>query len=136
MATLDRDGGLDRNVGGDGRMTPPRRCALYGRVSTTDQVEKYGLSSQMTELRALAARRGYTIIGEFLDDGWSGATLERPKLTALRAVVRQRGVDVILAHASDRLARDLGDLLLLRVELRQASVALEYVTHAPDETPE
>ena len=115
---------------------PPLRCALYARVSTDEQAERYGLSSQLTELRALADRRGYAVVGEFIDDGWSGATLDRPRLTALRTLVRARGTDVILAHASDRLARDLGDLLVLRVEIRQAAARIEYVSHSPDETPE
>jgi site-specific DNA recombinase len=112
------------------------RCALYARVSSEEQAERYGLSSQLRELRELAHRRGYAIVHEFVDDGWSGATLDRPQLTTLRSMVRARGVDVVLAHASDRLARDLGDLLVLRVEFRQAAARLEYVSHAPDDTPE
>src|SRR5262245_58733316 len=136
MAAVGRDARLARHARGDGRMTPPLRCALYTRVSTDEQAERYGLSSQLTELRALATRRAYAIVGEFVDDGWSGATLDRPKLTALRSLLRARGLDVILVHASDRLARDLGDLLVLRVEVRRAAARIEYVSHSPDETPE
>src|SRR5262245_875487 len=133
MATLDRGARLARNAGSDGRMTTPDRCALYGRVSL-EEGEKYGLSSQMSELRALAARRGYTIIGEFCDDGWSGAILERPQLTALRALVRGHEVDVVLAHTTDRISRELVHLLLVTDEVRRLGARLEYVTHTPDDT--
>src|SRR5262245_13132066 len=136
MATPDhrlRVVGVDRRAG---RMTSPLRAALYARVSTDLQTEKFGLPSQLRELRALATRRGYTVIGEFVDDGYSGALLERPQLTVLRDLVRDRGVDVVLAHSSDRLSRELVHLLLLSDELRRAGVQLEYVSHLPDATPE
>jgi site-specific DNA recombinase len=116
-------------------MSTPDRCALYGRVSL-EEGEKYGLSSQMSELRTLAARRGYTIVGEFCDDGWSGAILERPQLTALRALVRSHEVDVVLAHTTDRISRELVHLLLVTDEVRRLGARLEYVTHTPDDTAE
>jgi site-specific DNA recombinase len=60
------------------------RAALYARVSTEEQAERYGLASQVTELRVLAQRKGYEIAIELTDDGVSGATLDRPALTRLR----------------------------------------------------
>ena len=65
------------------------RAALYARVSTEEQTEKYGLSSQLTELRALAQRRGHEITAEFIDDGISGAELDRPALSRLRGTRRR-----------------------------------------------
>jgi site-specific DNA recombinase len=118
-------------------MTAPVRAALYARVSTDEQAERgYGLASQLTELRALAARRGYTVTVELIDDGWSGGTLDRPRLTALRELVRSRDVDVVLAHNNDRLSRDLVHQLLIIDELRRAGVKLEYCTHTVDDSAE
>src|SRR5262245_46701220 len=108
-------------------------AVLYARVSTDEQADHgYGLQSQLRELRALAKERGYTIGAEYVDDGWSGALLDRPKLDALRQVIRDRGADVVLAHAPDRLARDLMHLLVLRNEMRKAGVKLEYSSYTPD----
>src|SRR5438445_5079467 len=60
------------------RATPPGglqvRAALYARVSTEEQAERYGLTSQVSELRELAQRKGYEIVAELSDDGVSGAT--------------------------------------------------------------
>jgi site-specific DNA recombinase len=114
----------------------PLRAALYLRVSTEKQTEKYGLTSQRRELRTLVERRGYRIVGEFVDEGFSGATLERPRLTELRELVRGRGVDVVLAHAADRIARELVHLLLITDEVRRAGARLEYATHKPEDTAE
>src|SRR3989442_9275331 len=65
---------------------------LYARVSTEDQAEKYGLSSQVHALHVLAAARGYERVpgGAYLDDGYSGASLDRPALDHLRAAARDK----------------------------------------------
>jgi len=114
----------------------PVRCALYARVSTDAQVEKYGLGSQLTELRALAKQRGYCVVGEFVDDGVSGATLDRPRLNALRELARGRGTDVVMAHTSDRISRALVDYLLVVEEVQRLGARLEFVSHTPDDTAE
>jgi len=112
------------------------RAALYARVSTEDQAEKYGLASQLTELRALAERRGFTIATEFVDDGISGAKLDRPALNRLRDAVRAKACDVVLIHDPDRLARRLAYQLLLIEEIERAGVAVEYVTTPRAATPD
>jgi site-specific DNA recombinase len=110
--------------------------ALYARVSTEEQAKKYGLIGQLRELRDYAAAHGYRIAYEFVDDGVSGATLERPGLERLRAVVRDRGVQVVVMHDPDRLARRLALQLLLDDEFRRAGVRLEFVTVQTDGSAE
>lgn len=132
VGALDRSGsGLD-----GGRQTV--RAALYARVSTEEQAARYGLASQLTELRALAANRGYTIPegGEFVDDGCSGADLDRPALTRLRDAVRLAAFQVVIIHDPDRLSRRLAHQLLLVEEFERAGVRLEFLTTPSEETPE
>ena len=114
------------------------RAALYARVSTDEQAEKYGLSSQLTELGELAAKKSFTVPegAEFVDDGYSGATLDRPALDRLREAVRARAFDVVLVHDPDRLSRKLAHQLLLVEELERAGVGLEYFTTPREDTPE
>ena len=54
---------------------------LYARVSTEDQAEKYGLSSQVHALHVLAAARGYERVAR-----WSPVTRSpsRPDALATR----------------------------------------------------
>jgi len=114
------------------------RAAIYVRVSTEDQVEKFGLASQLRELRALAVRNGYTIPAgaEFVDDGYSGATLERPALTKLRDAVRAGAIDVVLIYDPDRLSRHLAHQLVLIEEIEAARVAIEWASGPRGNTTE
>ena len=111
------------------------RAALYARVSTEDQAEKYGLDSQRRTLTELAAARGWEVVGEYVDDGYSRSILERPALARLRDAIWQGAVDVVLIHDPDRLARDLTYALLLEREFEKAGVALEYATVPTDRSP-
>src|SRR5206468_3539083 len=72
----------------------------------------------------------------FADDGYSGASLERPALARLREGVRARRWDVVLVHAPDRLARRLALQLLLLDEFKRAGAAVEFVTTPSEDTPE
>jgi site-specific DNA recombinase len=106
------------------------RAVIYARVSTDEQVERgYGLPSQLRECRTIAAKRGYDVIGEFTDEGISGAILERPQLTAVRELVRRKGVDVVITHDVDRLSRNLVHQLVVDEECRRSNVRLEFCTY-------
>ncbi len=82
-----------------------KQCVLYARVSLEEQVERFGLSSQKTELRAYAKKHGYMVTQEFIDEGYSGGDLGRPALTKLRDLVRNRSVATVIIHDVDRFAR-------------------------------
>lgn len=111
-------------------------AVIYGRVSTDEQAQRYGLASQLTELRALAAERRYTVIAELRDDGFSGIDLDRPALTRLRDLVRAGSVQVVLIHDPDRLSRRLAHQLLLTEEIEGAGVKLEFKTTPREDTAE
>jgi site-specific DNA recombinase len=111
-------------------------CALYARVSTDQQADKYSLPSQLAAMRKYAAERGYRISEEFtFVDDYSGASLDRPALIALREAVRSRAVDIVLAYTLDRLGRDVNDVLSLKKEFAKHGVKLEFVSTTYDETP-
>jgi site-specific DNA recombinase len=114
------------------------RAAIYARVSTDEQAQKFGLSSQVTELRALAESKGYTIPpgAEYLDEGHSGSVLERPALTRLREAIRAGAVQVVLVHDPDRLSRKLAHQYLLTEEIEGAGVRLEFKTTPREDSPE
>ena len=44
------------------------------------------------------------IAGEYIDDGYSGATLDWPGLDRLRDALRIAEMDVVVFHSPDRLA--------------------------------
>src|SRR5687768_12197958 len=107
--------------------------AIYCRVSSEEQAEKFGLAAQIRELRARVPQG--VAAAEFVDDV-SGATLDRPALTRLREAVRAKTVTRVLVHDPDRLARRLALQLLLLEEFEKAGACVEFVTMAREHTPE
>lgn len=95
--------------------TPKKlRAALYARVSTTDQNPRM----QIDELRDLAARRNYEVVGEFVDHGVSGTRDRRPELDRLLKLANSGKLDVVCCWRFDRFARNLRFLLLTLDDFR------------------
>ena len=78
------------------------RAGLYARVSTEDRGQDP--ETQLRPLREYAERRGFRVIGEFVDHA-SGTTEARPSYQRLLEAVRKRELDVVLVWRYDRFAR-------------------------------
>jgi len=112
----------------------PALAAIYARVSTTDQADKgYSLPTQLEACQAMARQEGYAVPEShiFVDD-YTGTSLNRPQLTPLRDLVRQRLVQAVFVYDLDRLSRKLAHQLLLSEEFEPAGVALRIVTMPDD----
>jgi len=83
--------------------TKPISTALYARVSTTDQ----NCQSQLKELREFCQRRGWRIVGEFIDKGISGAKASRPQLDALMKAASLKKFDAVCVYKLDRFGRSV-----------------------------
>jgi DNA invertase Pin-like site-specific DNA recombinase len=79
------------------------RTAIYCRVSTNDQ----DCSLQLRELREYVARRGWTVAGEYVDEGFSGAKASRPALDRLMRDAASRVFDVVVVWKVDRFGRSV-----------------------------
>lgn len=112
------------------------RVALYARVSTDRQEQEQTIQSQLEALRSHARAQGYTVVAEFVDEGYSGASLERPALDRLRDVAARREFERVLVQAPDRLSRRIGYLVLLLEELQRRGVSVEFLNHPVDNSPE
>jgi len=82
-----------------------RRCALYTRVSTEEQVERYSLEAQREVLSRWAGVLGYEVVETYTDPGYSGAQEDRPALKRLLADAREGRFEGVLVYRLDRLAR-------------------------------
>jgi DNA invertase Pin-like site-specific DNA recombinase len=98
------------------------RVAIYARVSIGGQTTE----NQLRELRAVAKRLGHHVVGEFKDNGISGAKGrdQRPGLNSLLEGVTRRDFDKVMAWSVDRLGRSLPDLLAFMGELKAKGVDL------------
>jgi site-specific DNA recombinase len=89
--------------------------ALYARLSQADESSN-SIASQLSTLRALADREGYTTYDEYVDDGISGYSGKvRPGFQGLLVAVTDGKVDLVLAKHQDRLSRNDEDLWQLRI---------------------
>src|SRR5260370_601690 len=104
-------------------------AAIYARVSSARQKEQETIVSQTEALRAHAGQLGLDVPEQwvFEDDGYSGASLVRPALEALRDLVAQVPVDVVLCHSPDRLARKYAYQALLIEEPARAGTSVVFV---------
>jgi site-specific DNA recombinase len=57
-------------------------------------------------------------------------------MTELRALLKERGVDVVIAHALDRVSRNQAHQGLILSEIDHAGAQLEFVTEKLEDTPE
>jgi DNA invertase Pin-like site-specific DNA recombinase len=115
---------------------PATRCATYVRVSTTGQEDGSSLATQEAACCAYAAEHGYDVTQVFREV-YSGAELwDRPQLSALREAIRRHEVDVVVAYAIDRLARDPVHLGVILSEAQHADVRVAFVSEPLDDSPE
>ncbi len=116
----------------------PTQVAIYARVSSEQQAETHTIASQVAALRerVVADELAVSEAMQFLDEGYSGATLVRPALERLRDVVAAGSVDRLYVHSPDRLARKYAYQVLLVDEFRRASVEVVFLNRALGQSPE
>ena len=84
------------------------KTALYARVSTSNGQDP---TMQTRELKEYCERRGWKIVGEYVDTGFSGAKEKRPELDRLMADAHRRRFDAVVVWKFDRFARSVSHLL-------------------------
>ncbi len=116
----------------------PTQVAIYARVSSEQQAEAHTVASQVAALQERVAADGLTVSEamQFLDEGYSGATLVRPALERLRDVLAAGSVDRLYVHSPDRLARKYAYQVLLVDEFRRAGVEVMFLNRALGQSPE
>jgi site-specific DNA recombinase len=116
----------------------PIQTALYARVSSEQQAEAHTIASQVAALRERVTTDGLVVPAslEFLDDGYSGATLVRPALERLRDAAAAGGLDRLYVHSPDRLARQYAYQVLLVEELGRYGVEVVFLNRELGRSPE
>ena len=116
----------------------PLQAAIYARVSSEQQTTAKTVASQIAALQERVAADGLALPPElqFVDEGYSGATLVRPGLEQVRDLAAAGGLDRLYVHSPDRLARKYAYQVLLLEEFQRAGVAVIFLNRAPGETAE
>src|SRR5204863_6344723 len=97
----------------------PVKVALYARVSTESQDPEV----QLAALRGHVANRGWQLVEEFVDRGFSGARERRPALDRLMRAAWGGQFQEVLVSRFDRFARSVKHLVSALDTFRSMYVA-------------
>lgn len=85
-------------------------CVAYLRVSTEKQAEEgNGLDSQKRDIQIFASKNDMLISEWYIDDGYTGANMDRPALQRLINDCYAKKVKNVIAFKLDRLSRSMVD---------------------------
>src|SRR4051812_8505999 len=115
----------------------PMKAAIYARVSTDKQGRDQTVDSQLEALRRWATAHGNELKDDhvYIDEGYSGARLDRPALDRLRDAAREGEFDVLGVYSPDRLARRYAYQVLLLEELRKAACEVKFIERPISDDP-
>ncbi len=84
-----------------------KKAVLYARVSSDVQKKEKTIESQVEELKRQIKQDGNALVKEYIDEGYSGAMLDRPAMNQLRADMKTDIFEIIYFLVADRIARDV-----------------------------
>ncbi len=115
-----------------------RMAAIYARVSSEQQREAHTIASQTAALVEWAKTLNLEVPKAWIfeDEGYSGATLERPGLECVRDLAAEGQIQAVLVHSPDRLSRKYAYQILLIEELGRHGVETRFLNAPQGATAE
>jgi len=110
------------------------RCAIYTRVSTTDNLEQdfTSLDVQRDSAESFIAsqkQEGWVALAQRYDDaGFTGANTDRPALKQIIEHIKAKEIDCVIVYKVDRLSRSLLDFTQLLEFFDKNNIAFVSVT--------
>ena len=113
------------------------KVALYARVSSDKQDVDLSISAQLNMMRDSAARNGYQIVKEFIDEVETGRNTDRSAFKEMIAWCKRspKPVDMVLVWKYSRFARNRQDSIVYKAMLRKIGVQVVSITEPLDDTP-
>ena len=106
------------------------KVAIYARISTENFSQD--VDRQLHEVRAYCERMEYEVVDEYVDEGFSRTTRNRPALDKLIKSARQRKFKLVVSDELSRFAGTPALLLSLLEELKLWNVNLVSVKEGID----
>ena len=113
-------------------------AAIYARVSSEQQREAHTIASQTAALIEFARTLDLDVPKAWIfeDEGYSGATLERPGLERVRDLAAEGQIQAVLVYSPDRLSRKYAYQILLIEELARHGVETRFLNAPQGATAE
>lgn len=112
----------------------PKTAVAYARYSSAGQRD-VSIEQQLNDIRAYAAREGYTIVHEYADHAKSGFrhVEARKQFQAMISAAAKGKFSTIICWKVDRFGRSRADSALYKRQLEEYGVSVRYVMeHIPE----
>lgn len=105
-----------------------KKVALYSRLSSDDELqgESNSISNQKLILEEYARKNGFMPFEHYADDGFSGATLDRPAFNQLMTDIYEGKISTVIVKDHSRLGRDRIEIGLL-LEKTFVELGIRYI---------
>jgi site-specific DNA recombinase len=114
------------------------QVAIYARASTLNQQQEGTIASQVRLLKQHIQQQNWSLLPEyeFLDEGISGARLDRPALDRLRDCAQRGEFDAVVVLSPDRLARNYAHQWFLVEEFEKLHTQLIFLQNPFGDSPQ
>ena len=128
---------LAAQMGTPPTLTDPTPAALYARVSSDRQDVDLSISAQLRALRDYAAKNGYIVAREYVDEAESGRIADRPEFRKMidEASKPNAPFGEILVWKFSRFTRKREHAVAFKSLLRRKGVRVVSITEQADDTP-
>ena len=128
---------LAAQMGTPPTLTDPTPAALYARVSSDRQDVDLSISAQLRALRDYAAKNGYIVAREYVDEAESGRIADRPEFRKMidEASKPNAPFGEILVWKFSRFTRKREHAVAFKSMLRRKGVRVVSITEHADDTP-
>ena len=115
----------------------PTPAALYARVSSDRQDVDLSISAQLRALRDYAAKNGYLVVREYIDEAESGRDADRPEFRQMldAASADDAPFEEILVWKFSRFTRKREHAVAFKSMLRRRGIRVVSITEHADDSP-
>jgi len=114
---------------------PLVRAVIYARYSSSGQREE-SIEGQIRECREFAQRKGFIVVGEYIDRALSGKTDKRPDFQRMLRDSERGCFEALIMWKMDRFARNRYDSAIYKYKLKKNGTQIFYVKETIPEGPE
>jgi len=113
------------------------KAAIYARVSSDSQDVDLSISAQMRAVRDYAAKHGYQVVREYVDEAESGRTAARPAFKDMIALTKTKHppFEAILVWKMNRFSRSRVDSITYKTLLRNKGIKVISINEPLDDSP-
>jgi site-specific DNA recombinase len=119
----------------DGNKEAVMKAVIYARYSCDNQREE-SIEGQLRECKAFAERKGFKMVGTYIDRAMSAKTDNRPEFQRMIKESANELFDVVIVWKLDRFARNRYDSAHYKATLRKNGVKVISATEVISEGAE